>query len=184
MGQWPPGDDEALLGELAEALRDTGPPPDETPAPPDESPAPRDEFPAADADELRTAGPDEFLAAGYAAFSWRTVDTELAIAELTFDSACDPEPAGLTRSAGSARALAFHAGPVVVAIEVTGTGIIGQLSPARGGRIVARTPRGPYEEVAVDAVGFFSLGPPPPGPVQLQARTADYAVATSWVPLR
>ncbi|GAA3773071.1 hypothetical protein GCM10022225_70720 [Plantactinospora mayteni] len=154
MGQWPPADDDALLRELGEALRDPGPP------------------------------PEEFLAAGYAAFSWRTVDAELALAELTFDSACDPEPAGMTRSAGSARALAFHAGPVVVAIEVTGTGIVGQISPARSGRVLVRTPRGPYEEVPVDAVGFFSLGPPPSGPVQLHARTSDYAVATSWVSLR
>ncbi|MFY1672600.1 hypothetical protein ACN27G_21975 [Plantactinospora sp. WMMB334] len=169
MGQWPPDDDDALLRELAEALRDAGPPPDGFPA---------------DTGESRTTGAEEFLAAGYAAFSWRTVDAELAIAELTFDSACDPEPAGLTRSAGSARALAFHAGPVVVAIEVTGTGIVGQLSPARGGRVAARTPRGTYEEVAVDAVGFFSLGPPPSGPVQLQAHTPEYAVATSWVSLR
>ncbi|GIG92739.1 hypothetical protein [Plantactinospora endophytica] len=153
MGLWPPADDDGLLSELGAALRDSGPP------------------------------PEEFLAAGYAALTWRTVDAELAIAELTFDSACDPEPAGLTRSTGSTRALAFHAGPVVVAIEVTATGIVGQLSPARGGRVVARTPHGPYEEVAVDPVGFFSLGPPPSGPVQLHALTSDYAVATSWVPL-
>ncbi|MFY1687228.1 hypothetical protein [Plantactinospora sp. WMMB782] len=155
MGQWPPADDDALLRELGTALREAGPPPEE-----------------------------EFLAAGFAALRWRTLDVELAIAELTFDSACDLEPAGLTRSAGSDRALAFHAGPVAVAIEVTGSGIVGQLSPARGGRVVARTPHGPYEEVSVDPVGFFSLGPPPDGPVQLHARTSDYSVATSWVSLR
>jgi hypothetical protein len=154
MEPWPPADDDVLLSELGEALRASGPP------------------------------PEEFLTAAYAAFSWRTVDAELAIAELTFDSACDAEPAGLTRSAGSTRTLAFHAGPVVVAIEVTGNGIVGQLSPARGGRVVARTGRGPYEEVTVDPVGFFSLGPPPSGPVQLYARTPEYAVATDWVSLR
>ncbi|MGC4790618.1 hypothetical protein ACLQ22_22665 [Micromonospora sp. DT178] len=154
MEPWPPAADDALLAELRAALRDSGP------------------------------VPEEFLAAALAAFSWRTVDAELALAELTFDSACDPEPAGLTRSAGSARTLTFRTGAVVVEIEVTPTGIVGQLSPARGGRVTARTSVGPYEEVPVDAVGYFSMGMPPAGPVQLCARTAGYAVATTWVTLR
>ncbi|SCL59592.1 hypothetical protein [Micromonospora peucetia] len=154
MELWPPAADDALLAELRAALRDPGP------------------------------VPEEFLAAALAAFSWRTVDAELAVAALTFDSACDLEPAGLTRSTGSARTLTFRTGPVVVEIEVTPAGIVGQLAPARGGRVTARTPAGRYEEVPVDAVGFFSMGSPPAGPVQLCARTAEYAVATAWVSLR
>ncbi|WDZ85817.1 hypothetical protein [Micromonospora cathayae] len=154
MEQWPPAGDDALLVELGAALRDSGP------------------------------VPEEFLNAALAAFTWRTVDAELAVAELTFDSACDLEPAGLTRSAGTDRTLTFRTGRVVVEVEVTATGIVGQLSPARGGQISARTPAGRYEDVAVDAVGFFSLGVPPTGPVQLRARTAEYAVVTAWVTLR
>ncbi|MEU7994821.1 hypothetical protein AB0B83_05715 [Micromonospora sp. NPDC049060] len=154
MEPWPPAADDALLAELRAALRDSGP------------------------------VPEEFLAAALAAFSWRTVDAELALAELTFDSVCDPEPAGPTRSAGSARTLTFRTGAVVVEIELTPTGIVGQLSPARGGRVAARTAVGPYEEVPVDAVGYFSMGVPPAGPVQFCARTAGYAVATAWVTLR
>lgn len=155
MEPWPPAADDALLAELGAALRDSGP------------------------------VPEEFLTAALAAFSWRTIDAELTVAELTFDSACDREPAGLVRSTGSAaRTLTFRAGSVVIEIEVTSTGIVGQLSPARGGRVTARTSAGRYEEVPVDAVGFFSMGAPPAGPVQLCARTADYAVATAWVSLR
>ncbi|MEH1101939.1 hypothetical protein [Micromonospora sp. CPCC 205561] len=154
MEPWPPATDEALLAELRAALREPDP------------------------------VPEEFLTAARAAFGWRTVDAELAVAELTFDSACDPEPAGLTRSTGSARTLTFRTGPVVVEIEVTPTGVVGQLSPARGGRVTARTSAGPYEEAPVDAGGFFSMGAPPAGPVQLRARTFEYAVATAWVSLR
>ncbi|MEV4758430.1 hypothetical protein AB0J86_25460 [Micromonospora sp. NPDC049559] len=154
MVPWPPADDFALLAELGEALRDREPP------------------------------PREFLAAAYAAFSWRTVDAELAVAELTFDSVCDREPAGLTRSAGSARTLAFRGGQLAVEIEVTESGIVGQLSPAAGGRVVARTADGPYEEAPVDDLGLFSLGPPPSGPIQLHARAGRHEVATSWVSLR
>ncbi|MGK5517736.1 hypothetical protein ACSNN9_00060 [Micromonospora sp. URMC 107] len=154
MEPWPPATDDALLAELRAAVRDSDP------------------------------VPEEFLAAARAAFSWRSVDAELALAELTFDSACDPQPAGLTRSTGSARTLTFRTGAVVVEIEVTPTGVVGQLSPARGGRVTARTSAGQYEEVPVDAVGFFSMGAPPAGPVQLRAHTAGYAVATAWVSLR
>ncbi|MEU4777711.1 hypothetical protein [Micromonospora sp. NPDC023633] len=154
MEPWPPAADDALLAELRAALRDSGP------------------------------VPEEFLAAARAAFSWRSVDAELALAELTFDSACDPQPAGLTRSTGSARTLTFRTGAVVVEIEVTPTGVVGQLSPARGGRVTARTSAGQYEEVPVDAVGYFSMGAPPAGPVQLCAHTDGYAVATAWVSLR
>jgi hypothetical protein len=154
MGPWPPTDDDALLRELGVALREGEPP------------------------------VAELLAAGYAAFSWRTVDAELTVAELVFDSACDAAPTGLTRSNDSARTLTFQAGEVVVEIEVTDAGVVGQLSPARRGRVVVRSARGPYAEAAADEVGFFSLGAPPPGPVRLQAWTEEYAVATAWVPLR
>lgn len=157
MGSWPPADDRALLDELAEALRETG------------------------------SVPPEYLAAARAAFTWRTVDAELAVAELFFDSACDGEPAGLVRSGGvpvdTARSLAFRSGLVVMEIEVSDAGIVGQLSPACGGRVAALTTGGLYDEAPVGAVGFFSLGAPPPGPVRLCAYTSDYAVATSWVSL-
>ncbi|MFG1955680.1 hypothetical protein [Micromonospora sp. NPDC048830] len=154
MEQWPPVDDDALTAELGAALWDAGP------------------------------VPEEFLTAARAAFAWRNVDAELTLAELTFDSACDAEPAGLTRSAGSTRTLSFRSGPVVLEVEVSAAGIVGQLSPPRGGRVSAQTASGTYDEAPVDAVGFFSLAAPPPGPVQLRARTAGYAVATAWVSLR
>jgi hypothetical protein len=156
MGSWPPAGDQDLLAELGEALRAAGP------------------------------VPQEYVTAGLAAYTWRTIDAELAIAELTFDSACDAEPAGLTRAAapaGGTRTLAFRSGPVVVEIEVSGDGIVGQLSPASGGRVTAETSEDVYDRTQVGPVGFFSLAPPPPGPVRICAYTAGYSVATSWVTL-
>ncbi|MFI0794830.1 hypothetical protein ACH4OY_19395 [Micromonospora rubida] len=153
MAPWPPADDDALTVELGAALWDAGP------------------------------VPEEFLTAARAAFAWRTLDAELAVAELMFDSACDAEPAGLTRSGGAARTLSFRSGAVVLEIEVSDAGIVGQLSPARGGRVTARTATGQYDESPVDEVGFFSLGAPPAGPVRLAARADGYAVATDWVSL-
>lgn len=154
MRQWPPDSDDALLIELGAALRGSGP------------------------------VSEQFIDAALAAYSWRTIDAELAVAELIFDSATDREPAALTRSAGTDRTLTFRSGPVVIAIEVTASGIVGQLSPAGPGRISARSATGQFEDVPVDEVGFFSMGVPPAGPVQLRATSATYKVRTCWVSLR
>jgi len=159
MESWPPADEPALVAEIVAAMEEAR------------------AVPAAD------------LAAARAAYAWRTVDAELALAELIFDSACDAEPAGLTRFAGSpsgpplARTLAFRGGRVAIDLEVTEAGIVGQVSPATGGRVVARTADGVFDEAELGPIGFFALGTPPPGPVQLCAYTDSYAVATSWVPL-
>ncbi|WP_435205014.1 hypothetical protein [Micromonospora sp. bgisy143] len=149
----PPADDAALTAELGAALREGA------------------------------SVPEELLTAARAAFAWRNVDAEVALAELTFDSACDAAPA-LIRSAGSTRTLSFRSAVVTLEIEVTDAGIVGQLSPPRGGRVSAQTASGTYAEAPVDAVGFFSLDAPPPGPVRLRAHTDDYSVATTWVSLR
>ncbi|MEU7575584.1 hypothetical protein [Micromonospora sp. NPDC049240] len=149
----PPADDAALTAELGAALRES------------------------------ESVPEEFLTAARAAFAWRNVDQEVALAELMFDSACDTAPA-LTRSAGSTRTLSFRSAVVALEIEVSDAGIVGQLSPPRGGRVSAQTASGTYAEAPVDAVGFFSLGAPPPGPVRLRAHTDGHVVATTWVSLR
>ncbi|MEV6692015.1 hypothetical protein AB0M35_11175 [Micromonospora sp. NPDC051196] len=154
MEPWPPGDDDQLTAELGTALWDAG------------------------------GVPAEHLAAARAAFTWRTVEAELTLAELTFDSACQAEPAGLTRSAGSVRTLSFRRGPVLLEIEVSAAGIVGQLCPTDGGRVSARSTSGTYDETSVDAVGLFSLGVPPSGPVQLHARAGGFTVVTDWVCLR
>ncbi|MFY1702050.1 hypothetical protein ACN28G_09980 [Micromonospora sp. WMMA1923] len=154
MEQWPPAADDALLAELGAALLDSGP------------------------------VSEEFLNTALAAFSWRAVDAELALAELIFDSACDRESAGLLRSGGTDRTLTFRSGEVVIEIEVTATGIVGQLSPIGLGRVSARTTAGRYENVPTDSMGYFSMDSLPAGPVQFRARTGGHTVVTSWVSLR
>lgn len=144
-------DDDRLLTDLKGAMRDL------PPAPPD------------------------FVHAAMAAFSWRTVDAELALAELVFDSATDAQLLTRTRSGGSARTLAFQADDVSVEIELTEAGIAGQLSPASGGRITAEGPNGVFDQTTVDEIGCFLLSSPPAGPVRLRAQTEGYTVVTGWV---
>lgn len=127
--------------------------------------------------------PDAFLTAARAALTWRTVDDELTLAELRFDSACDPAPAGLTRSGTGVRLLAFRGGEVGVEIEVGPEGIVGQLTPGHAGRVHTEAPTGVVEATTADQAGFFTLGPPPAGPVRLAAQTPAHRFVTSWVSL-
>jgi hypothetical protein len=124
--------------------------------------------------------PASFVAAARGALAWHTIDSDLAIAELTFDSARDAELA--TRSGGGpVRLLAFGTGDITLEFEVTAAGIAGQLTPVSDGRVTCQTAAGDFDEGPVDAVGCFLLRAPASGPIRLRAHTRDYTVATSWV---
>jgi hypothetical protein len=125
--------------------------------------------------------PDEFVAAALGALTWRSIDVDLAVAELTFDSAWDTELATRTRLANSVRMLAFHGDGMSVEIEITAAGITGQLTPAVDARIGCQTATGTFDETTADAVGCFVLRVPPSGPVRLHVRYGDRVVATSWI---
>jgi hypothetical protein len=150
----PHSDEQALLAELATALRES------------------------------TSVPPPLLAAADAALTWRTVDAELALAELVFDSACDPAPAGATRSGGGGvRALAFRGSEIALEIEVSRAGIVGQVIPAGAGVVTGLSMHGVFDEAQIDETGCFVLGAPPHGPVRLRVDTGVRRVSTSWVRL-
>jgi hypothetical protein len=128
--------------------------------------------------------PDGFVEAGVAALAWRTVDAELTLAELVFDSDDAPQLSTSVRSGGSSRMLAFSGGGFALEIETSGAGIVGQLTPAGDGRVTCQTPAGPTAEATVDPAGYFILGPPPSGPVRLAVCTAGHTIVTSWTCLR
>lgn len=138
-------------------------------------------------DELRAAldaagpVPPEFLAAGRAAFAWRDIDAQLA--ELTFDSARDPQLATRTGPDAAGRLLAFAGGGLNLEVEVSDAGLTGQLSPAGAYRISCQSAAGTLDETTADPVGCFVLRAPPKGPVRLRVSGASGAVATSWITL-
>lgn len=149
----PPWDDQTLLAELLEALR-----------------------------EADSTSPEQ-VAAARAAWTWRTVDDELALAELAFDSACDLASAGPVRSGGLVRTLAFRGPQLAVEIEVTAAGITGQVVPASEGQIVGLSRAGPFGTAAIDKIGCFLLDPAPAGPVRLRVHAGGHATVTSWFTL-
>jgi hypothetical protein len=144
-----------------------------------------DEALLADMKEAATATdvPDGYVTAALGALAWLSVDADIALAEVTFDSARDVELATRSGGDGSTRTLAFAGGGVTVDLEITAAGITGQLTPAVDGRVRCQTPTGTCDESGTDAVGCFVLGPPPDGPVRLLLSHGDQAVATTWIRL-
>jgi hypothetical protein len=131
----------------------------------------------AEADEV----PSEVLAAARAAWTWRTIDAELAA--LVHDSTLDDQELAGVRGAATVRALSFTVGEHFLELEVAEDGdrrsIVGQVMPAQAGLILEGADGRPPTELAVDALGRFSATRLAPGLVRLRA--ADGALVTEWV---
>jgi hypothetical protein len=127
--------------------------------------------------------PQAVVEAARAAYTWRTIDAELA--ELTADSAM--ATAGV-RSASAPRLLTFEGAGVEVEVEVAHTGstrhLSGQLVPMGPAQITVRWSSGTRETTA-DDLGRFAVDRVPAGSVSLAIlRTgADQAIVTSWIPI-
>jgi hypothetical protein len=147
----PGRDDDSLLTELGEALAAAG---DVT---------------------------DEMRLAAVAAYTWRSIDDELALAALVFDS--DRDQARLVRDGASeaVRHLFFEADGVAVQLELSRDGLLGQLAPPEAGDVVVQTRDGHEQHGAADDLGLFSLSPAPTQPFRLHARVAGTRLVTDWV---
>ncbi|HEX3592193.1 MAG TPA: hypothetical protein VHV74_21445 [Pseudonocardiaceae bacterium] len=128
----------------------------------------------------RQAVPDRFVELGRSAFAFR--DTAAEIAALAEDSTALAGARAAERA--DLRSLTFVSGATAIEVEVTPTGLVGQVVPPRAGRIEVLTPAGPFAEVAVDEVGWFSVQPPPSGPTRLHLSTEDgTTISTEWTTL-
>ncbi len=150
-----PDDDELLLRELGEAMRAAG--------------------------EV----PPGLLAAGKAAFAWRTIDAELAA--LAHDSAALDQTAyasGTRAEPAELRSLRFVASEVTIELELTPDALLGQVVPAQPGQIELRVPDGSARSFEVDDVGWFVIAPAPAGMFRLYVRTAaGVSIVTEWLTL-
>jgi hypothetical protein len=114
-------------------------------------------------------------------FTWRTVDTELAV--LTADSALET-PAGV-RGDSEARTLTFAAQDVQVIVEITESAgqrqMLGQLVPGRPAHVSVHQGKA-VRTVEADRLGRFvidDLGPR--GPLSLRCSWSEGSVTTDWV---
>ena len=131
---------------------------------------------------LRAADPvpDRVLDGARAAWTWRTIDEELA--ELVFDSAA--ELTGV-RSEDTARQLTFRAPGMEIEVMVTDEAtrrIVGQLVPPGAFTITLLVGDAALAETT-DRLGRFSFDAVAPGPVRLVVADPDgtAVVTTEWV---
>jgi hypothetical protein len=131
----------------------------------------------------RQAVPPEFVAAAKNAFAWHNIDAELA--ELTYDSSRDAEPAPSTRAeTASIRALTFTSAHLTIELEVTHDSLLGQIVPAQPGTIKVQLRDGAETTVPADGIGRFTIRPMPAGTFRLHCRTsADADALTGWITL-
>lgn len=124
----------------------------------------------------------EALTAGaLAAFSFRTMDQELA--SLVYDSMLEPDLIGAERSLDAARTIVFESDEVSLQIEIRAAGMIGQVVPPGKATVTAEDPDGNRTEVVTDDLGCFTLDRPGRGPMRLYIRTAGTSVVTRWTDL-
>jgi hypothetical protein len=123
--------------------------------------------------------PPAVLAAGYASFTWRTIDGELAA--LTYDSRIEePSRSGVRSQQAGLRAMTFASSSLTIEIEVTSTSLMGQLVPAHAGEVLLSLYDGTGRRVPVDELGAFTIDPLPEDRFRLQV-AGEPKVTTEWI---
>lgn len=134
------------------------------------------------------ADDDRRRAAAKAAFTWRTVDAELA--ELLHDSALDAG-AAVRSVAAAPRTLSFgrrhDQDRVTLELEITDGDLLGEVigttQPGATTTVTVQRPGVADVEVAVDAGGFFTVPGVGTGPVRFRVQGAGAGLTTDWVTL-
>ncbi len=127
--------------------------------------------------------PETVLAGARAAFTWRTIDAELA--ELLHDSALDAGAA--VRSAGAAdgpRTLSFRRAAVTLEVEIDGDAVLGEViddGPADAPAVVTlQRPEADDRTTECDPSGFFRFDDVAPGPVRFVVGRSGWTLTTPW----
>ena len=119
---------------------------------------------------------------GRGAYAWRSIDEDLLLAPLSFDSAL--ERVTEQRSGpGDPRILTFTAAPLSLELEVLPDRVAGQIIPPGPGKILVETADGVTFHVEADDLGFFILPSVPPGSVRLRCDTRVARLVTDWIRL-
>jgi hypothetical protein len=144
-------DDERLLAELGQAVRDA------------ESVPPR------------------LVELGMDLFAFHDMDAELAALSFDSADLPGGVLAGTRASVDGPRALTFAVADVIIDVELSARALHGQVVPPLPGEIELRLRDGHTRATSVDEVGWFSFEEPPGEPFQLRLQTtAGRVVTTSW----
>jgi hypothetical protein len=135
------------------------------------------------ADALREAPLASTVAEhGKGAYAWRTIDQDLLLASLNFDSSLERVQERRSMP-DDARVLVFTAAPLSLELEVMPDRIVGQIIPPGPGEILVEAADGVTFHAAADDAGFFDLPGVPRGPVRLRCQTPTGRLVTDWVHL-
>jgi hypothetical protein len=124
------------------------------------------------------------IRAADAAFTWRTIDTDLEL--LGLDTSSGLAAAVPVRGSGPAapRTLVFHGERdrerLSVEVEIDEAGIVGQLIPAQPGQVILMTAAGAQATTQADEAGCFAF-PAQSGPLRLECRLGTDRFVTEWV---
>jgi hypothetical protein len=131
---------------------------------------------------LRAADPvpDRVIAGARAAWTWRTIDEELA--ELVFDSAA--ELTGV-RSEDTARQLTFRSPGLeieMMVVDPASRRIVGQLIPPASSTVQLLSSHDQVREETTDRLGRFTFDAVALGPIRLAVvdTTGTHVVTTEW----
>lgn len=131
--------------------------------------------------DRREGPPAAVLAAARAAFTWRTIDEELAL--LAFDSTDDDRALAGVRG-DEARLVSFAAGDLQLDIEIAMAGgrraLTGEATPPPDVLELQRA-GGASVELPVDGRGRFRADDLVGGPIRFRAVRDDRPVVTVWV---
>lgn len=134
---------------------------------------------------LRTARavPREFVEAGKAAYTWHSIDAELAA--LTFDSTVQAAELSAVRGPeASPRYLTLASTELTIELEISSDAMVGQIVPPERGQVEACPASGPAVTVDIDEVGCFVIRPLPTSPFRLHCHTGQgIDVLTTWITL-
>jgi hypothetical protein len=123
--------------------------------------------------------PDNVVELGRAAFTWHSVDAELA--GLMFDSATSNPLVGSRAEPGDRRALTFVTTELTIELELAPDALSGQLVPPQQGTVDVHTRDGATSTAEADEVGWFVVRPRPTGLCCLRISTPDgREVRTEW----
>jgi hypothetical protein len=125
--------------------------------------------------------PEQVAAAGRAVYAWHGTGLDLALAGLLYDSHLDGLAAVRGPLSGAPRNLVFALGDLRVEVELSDTGIEGQLIPPEAGRVRLLDATGPVAETTADEVGCFSFPAGRRGPIRIECAVGGRRLATEWI---
>lgn len=125
--------------------------------------------------------PGAVVAAARAAFTWRTVDEELAM--LAFDSSTEERELAGTRGE-EPRMITYENAVLHLDVEVSDEGdahaLTGEATPPPD-RMALQRAGGEPVELVVDALGRFRADGVPSGPARFRVAYGDQRITTQWV---